>query len=225
MSDAWSMADFNNKISDYSYVASRCRHLSDLLSQARFGRLDPDWRSNLRSFSAQYAAPGLHTDAESTAIAELQMLPPMPWEPNQGTWRQSLDSWYGVARKTLTLDYVNMGQVMLNSLRTSDLAGVFAFGGMLAEKILETVVPQDNQADQTRFSREWTFIGERTSLTGSYLAGLAAGGMAVDWRGWYREQLAKWPQDHPMLRRLQSEIDTRTYERLPKYWMNEQAPS
>lgn len=222
MADAWSTGDFNNKISDYSYVNSRCRHLSELLSQARFGGLDADWRSNLRSVSAQFNATGLHVDAESTAIAELQMLPTMPWEPNQGTWRQSLDSWYAVAHKTATLNYVNSAQIHLSSMRDGDMVGPFAFTGTLAEKILDTVSPYDNQSDENRRTREWTYIGERTSLTGSYLAGLAAGGTDIDWQSWYREQLAKWPSDHLMLRRLESEINYRTYEKLPEYWMNPQ---
>lgn len=215
------MGDFNNKMSNYSHVASRCRHLSDLLSKARFGGLDPDWRSNLQSFSAQYAAPGLHTDAESTAIAELQMLPFMPWEPNQAPWRRSLDSWYAVAHKTLALDYTNHSQILLNSMRDADMVGPFARTGTLAEKILDTVYTHDNRADEIRRTHEWTYIGQRTSLTGSYLAGLSAGGMDIDWQGWYSEQIAKWPQDHPMLGRFRSEINSRTYERLPKYWMNE----
>lgn len=66
---------------------------------------------------------GVQADAESTAIAELQNLPLMPWEPNQAPWRQSLDSWYAVAHKTLALDYVNQVQIHLNSMRDADMVG------------------------------------------------------------------------------------------------------
>ncbi len=219
------MADFNNKISDYSYVSYRCRHLSDLLRYARFGKLDPDWRSNLRPTSAQFNASGLHVSAETAAIAELQMLPLMPWEPNQGTWQRSLDSWYAVAHKTLTLDYVNNAQIILDGMSSGGMAGAYAVSGVLPEKIIEHVVTHDNQGDKTRSSREWIYIGERTSLTGSYLAGLAAGGLDIDWRGWCRDQLENWPEDQPMRARLQSEIDTAVYERIPQYWMNEPTSS
>lgn len=225
MTAAWSAGDFNNRISNYSYVASRCRHLMEQLRQARFGRLDPNWRSNLQSISAQFAATGVQADAESTAIAELQNLPLMPWEPNQAPWRQSLDSWYAVAHKTLALDYVNQVQIHLNSMRDADMVGPLALTGILAEKILDTVSPHDNRGDDTRRTREWTYIGQRTSLTGSYLAGLSAGGVNVDWRGWYIEQIARWPQDHPILGRFRAEIQHGRYEFLPEYWMNEQTPS
>lgn len=221
MTAAWSVGDFNNRISNYSYVSSRCRHLMEQLRQARFGRLDPDWRANLQSISAQFTATGLQTDAESTAIAELQNLPLMPWEPDQAPWRRSLDSWYAVAHKTLALDYVNQSQVHLNSMRDADMVGPLALAGILADKILDTVSPHDSRGDDTRRTHEWTHIGQRISLTGAYLAGLSAGGMDVDWQGWYREQIAKWPQDHQMLARFKSEINNRTYEFLPKYWMNE----
>lgn len=214
------MNEFANKISDYSYVAFRSQHLSELLQMARMGRLDPDWRSNMQSKTAQFNATGLHADAETTAISELQMLAPMPWEPNQSTWRHSLDSWYAVSIKTHTLDYVNTVQLDLNGLSAGDLAGVFAFTGVLAEKIFDDLLPHYELGDNTRRNRERTYVGVRMSLTGSYLAGLAAGGMDIDWRGWYRGQIAKLPDDHPMIGRLQSEISSGFYEQIPQYWRN-----
>ncbi|RIT36862.1 hypothetical protein D2E76_16570 [Mycobacteroides abscessus] len=161
---------------------------------------------------------GPHADAEALAVTDLQNLPTAPWEPRQADWQTSLDSWYVTARKTVTEKYTNMVRLDLDQLVTTDPACALAGTGRLATRILKEVVRQDSTADASRQSYLQLYITERTSLTGSYLAGLAAGGADINWRRWYRNEIGTWPSSHPGRRRCESEIASRTHERLPAYW-------
>lgn len=202
----------------FGRAAARAKHMSDILFRVRLGHLSPDWRNNLRSVAAQMGVSGPQADAEAAAILDLQTLPIAPWEPHQSDWRGSLDSWYFAARQNAADRYVNTVRLDVEQLTASDPVVALIASGQLAEKILKSVAPQDCQADTTRQVYMQAYIAERTSLTGSYLAGLAAGGEDVDWRSWYRTEIMAWPADHPSRHRCEFEIADRTHEKLPQYW-------
>lgn len=214
--------EFVNRMSGYSYVSTRSRHYRDTLQAARLGHLAPNWRDNLRPISAQVGGPEYHVDAEATAVAELQNLPIMPWEPHQADWRMALDCWYSAARKAAVEDYANKALESLEQLRRSPMVEALIPGRKLAESILTLVAPHDNRVNETRHLQDWLYVTETTSLTAAYMAGLAAGGEEIDWRSWYREQITAWPDGHMMRRRAEAEIQHGRYEFLPEYWVNAQ---
>jgi hypothetical protein len=63
--------------------------------------------------------------------------------------------------------------------------------------------------------------GASTAADCAYRAGIAAGGEPVDWVGWYRERLRRWPDQktaQPQLANLGDTEHCARFQALPHYW-------
>lgn len=213
------VSDFQSGVMEFYYLGAKTRHLSHVLLRARHGQLSPDWREHLVSGSARWAPDSPSANAEAIAIAELQNRPVELWEPHQASWRQSLDSWYIAARANACEGHINMERQQLQQISIGErLVGAYRKNNRLGAVLLSQVAPLDEQRDRSRQLYERVYITERTSLTASYLAGLAAGGLDIDWQTWYLGEIEKWAKDHPGRSRCNSEAQSRSFERLPEYW-------
>ncbi|MBS4728281.1 hypothetical protein MSM1_07970 [Mycobacterium sp. SM1] len=144
-----------------------------VLMNARSGLLDPAWRDTL-SPDAHYAAgfprptdPAL-LDADALAIYEVATAPRSPWEPGAagGNWRRWLTAW----------------QLAANDLQRHQFR--------VKRWLSDMAIPA---ADRPNAARLDAVLEARAldAIEASYRAGLAAGGDAEDWRGWYRSRITE----------------------------------
>lgn len=144
-----------------------------VLMNARLGLLAADWRGTL-SPEAHYAAgfprptdPAM-LDADALAIYEVATAPPAAWEPHAtgGDWRQALTAWK-----------VDAEDLQRHQFRTK-------------RWLSDMTIPAGHQSTAAHLDA----VLEARALDGieaSYRAGLAAGGDAEDWRGWYRRRITE----------------------------------
>lgn len=144
-----------------------------VLMNARSGLLDADWRSMLTP-EAHYAAgfprptdPSL-LDADALAIYEVATAPPSAWEPNAAAvdWRRALAAWRDAAQ-----------DLHRHQFRTK-------------RWLCDFTIPEPDQPNAARLD---AVLEARTldAIEASYRAGLAAGGDAENWRGWYRSRITE----------------------------------
>lgn len=194
-----------------------------VLMKARAGVLETDWRTTL-SPEAHYAAgfprppdPAL-LDADALALYEVATAPPSAWEPNAagGNWRRALTAWRDAAQ-----------DLQRHQFRTKR---------WLSDMTHSAV-------DQPRAARLDAVLEARAldAIGASYRAGLAAGGDAEDWRGWYRTRIEEsWSSAHDSdyklyhsVARVLAQIDgaqpfvtggdlMTIQEHLPEYWQDPQ---
>ena len=142
------------------------------------------------------------------------------WSPYTGPftglgWRVALDSWYAAVLELE--DCRDRSRRPLGGGADAP-PEVKRFSASLARSPL---VAQQNArlAEGRRRWRDWTGCW--------YHAGLAAGGVGVDWRGWYRGRIATWtggdsalegPSAAGELAKLDSRLDH--FETLPAYWLS-----
>jgi hypothetical protein len=107
-------------------------------------------------------------DADALAIYEVAAAPPSVWEPNAaaGDWRRALAAWRVAAR-----------DLHRHQFRTK-------------RWLCDLTIPEP---DQTNAARLDAVLEARTldAIEASYRAGLAAGGDAENWRGWYRNRISE----------------------------------
>ncbi|MEX7470764.1 MULTISPECIES: hypothetical protein [Mycobacteriaceae] len=206
------------------YVASvRDDLLAKLLEQARFGTLDPEWRSSVMSAKARLY-PHAVTDDDRAAVMELQQLPPQAWEPYRAPWRVALDAWFiaqfGVnerARVRSAQTYVSLletqGMTALSKFTVASLTGTYTDESVIDEL---TTLPYAELRDPNTP----VHMAQRDELVASYLAGLNDGGVSNDWAAWLRARSVAW--SHPMLenkwRIMLSGPTLAQMWRLPDYW-------
>ncbi len=154
--------------------------LNGALRKARQGTLAPDWRANLR---AKDIVPGL-LDVSQAAVDALRAAPVAPWEPwaAGGDWRRALESWY--AASIALSDRLGNGAARWRATEPDQAWGAPTIEAVAAEAQRETA-----RREQVRRDRD--------ALTASYLAGLAAGGDPLDWRGWFRARTGA-TEDQPL---------------------------
>ncbi|SHS19261.1 Uncharacterised protein [Mycobacteroides abscessus subsp. abscessus] len=215
-----------NELSEIGFSGAKYTRLRAVLQQARDGVLAADWRDHL---VAQYDGTDprlqVQADAESTAIAALQNMPPAPWEPGEApNWKVALDSWYVTARN-LHGEYFlsNMAQMGKQLAVGEKILRIPAeTGGLNADYVITTVADGDRMRDKGRRLHTHQYIVERTRLTAYYLAGLAGGGLDVDWVSWYRAEAATWPDDQPDRARVEQGLTRAPFrsamQKLPGYW-------
>ena len=203
---------------------AQAARLLQVLDHARYGMLSATWRDEL--------LPANDTDPERLLIEELRLNPYAPWEPGHAQhWREALDSWYVTSRTALTAKFVWTSRsvtttaggsdgVLRSALLTSSLPDIRVD---LAEQLMTTVAPLDQQADKSRMIHEEAFVQERDRLTVAYLAPLASRGeIGLDWLDWYRQRVEAWPKIHINGARPNIELRDPSFktvmERLPSYW-------
>lgn len=206
------------------YVATvRDDLLGKVLEQARFGTLDPQWRSSVTSPKARLY-PHAETDDDRAAVMELQQLPPQPWEPHHGPWRAALDAWFvaqfGInerVRVRSALSYVTQlemhGTTALSKFRTASSTGTYT-----DESIIEELraLPYAELRDPSNP----VHLAQRDELVASYLAGLNDAGIDNDWVDWLRARSETWGD--PMLEKkwkiMLGGPTLAQMWRLPAYW-------
>lgn len=226
---------FANQMSGLIFSLAANELLEKRLREAREGRLSVNWRDELAPPVVFPGPSAVREDAQKLAVEEIRQRPVAPWEPGHVPhWRTALGSWFADARMALDQRFTVMTD-RARQIRVS--AGRMPAGrvrlipggpldvGSLAGFLTDEVTQLDAQADQLRASMSSTYIQERDRLTMSYLAGLAAGGEEVDWRGWFLDRVAAWPAEAAGgKRRAELELSSATStfasltQRLPSYW-------
>ncbi len=123
------------------------------------------------------------------------------------------------ARTIVSENYINTIRDFLDQIIDGDrLVAIFAREGRLVEEITEGIAPLDVRRDSNRTNYEMMYVVDRTRLTASYLAGLAAGGLDIDWRSWYSSQIESWPDDRSYKLSARLTLTNPDFGRLPEYW-------
>lgn len=208
------------------YVATvRDDLLAKLLEHARFGTLDPQWRSTAMS-AKERLYPHAVTDDDRAAVMELQQLPPQAWEPHRAPWRVALDAWFiaqfGVnerARVRSAQTYLSLlemrGMTVLSKFTVDSLTGTYTDESVIEEL---TTLPYAELRDPNTP----VHMAQRDELVASYLAGLNDAGISNDWAGWLRARSETWgsPMVENKWRVMLSGPTLAQMWRLPDYWRN-----
>lgn len=105
-----------------------------------------------------------------------------PWEPHSGSgWRTALDAWYAALLE------VNASRDRTESPLPGAAASVPDAVLSFTEAVARNPALSDFAARAAEGRRRW-----RDREGAWYYAGLAAGGLDVDWRGWYQSRIAAW---------------------------------
>jgi hypothetical protein len=204
------------------YGFARYMLLRPILMDARSGSLDPNWREHLTLDALGYPPEARLADSNKLALLEIATMGVQAWEtqPYAGPftglgWRVALDSWYAAV-----LELEDCRDRTRRPLGGGADAPpeVKRFSASLARS---PVVAEQNArlAEGRRRWRDWIGCW--------YHAGLAAGGLDLDWRGWYRGRIATWtggdsalegPSAAGELAKLDSRLDH--FETLPAYWLS-----
>jgi len=164
------------------YVTTRHMMIGGILERARLGTLDPSWRTHLLTYF-----PAARSDATKASATLVQLeatdLPVQPWEPYAagGDWREALDAWYSA---TLALEAEYEAEKAERPRPPADDSGG-------VDWLASAASGQQQQSEADRYMREIQ-RRERDCLGASYRAGLAAGGVEIDWVSWYRQRVTEW---------------------------------
>lgn len=139
------------------------------------------------------------------AVAELRQREYAAWEPGQASnWRDALTSWYLASRVALHDDRALPAEIQIETVKTRDqtlahalemrVKGVNAVDAL--DRLEVALDSSDVSTDSTTRTTHELYIAARDELGASYRAGLRAGGDDVDWVGWYRDHINRWPGHH-----------------------------
>lgn len=166
----------------HQYGWARYVLLKPILMDARTGKLDPNWRHGLSPAIVGGTSEEALEHSNILAVHELSTMGVQPWEPHSGLgWQVALDAWYAA-----------LVEVNDTRERTEQLMpGVDVDAPEVVREFTESVAHNpglrsfaERAAEGRRRWRDWEGAW--------YRAGLAAGGLDVDWRGWYRSRIATW---------------------------------
>ena len=165
----------------HQYGWARYVLLKPKLIDARTGNLDPRWRHSL-SLALFGALDEAQEHSTELALHELSTMGVQPWEPHTGSgWRVSLDAWHAA------LAEVNDTRERTERLMTGADADAPEVVREFTEATAQNPVLSsfaERVAEGRRRWRDWEGAW--------YRAGLAAGGLNVDWRGWYYSRIGTW---------------------------------
>ncbi|WP_292981251.1 hypothetical protein [Mycobacterium sp.] len=193
------------------YASFRHSLVGDILRRARDGALDRDWRERFTTYHPVL----LKANADTVALIHHEMaeLPEQPWEPYAaaGDWREALDAWYS---DTLALETSYEHAILAGRPRPPaepesghDWLASYAAG-------------QPKQAADDSRTRQ-NLLRNRDGFGASYRAGLAAGGVDVDWEGWYWQRVKLWDDLGDEGLRVDSRRNRLLcVEHLPPYWLH-----
>lgn len=213
---AW---ESHQKRSRQAYVDARQETMLQILWDARCGRLSREWRSEAIQRVEEVAldmarADPAFFDAERLAVLSIVSMDVQPWEPGAGVgWRAALDGWYAEMAR---VDAEAIEQVADGQRRWT-----------LEEESVSST--KENALYWARAVERYRRMKDEHGAL--YYAGLAGGGVDVDWRQWFRNRIASWlvelEPDEPLgfsrparetLEQLeQGALDS--YEKLPDCWL------
>ena len=181
-------------IAEFTYQITKLSYLHTQLLAARDGVLEPDWRDTITAIAADTTSDldDAQQAARARAAADLASMAPADWEPGRR-----------VGWRTALEEWFEAIKACLADTERAErhLRG-------------ETWMSADSVAARTKM--------ERDLATASYRAGLAAGGLDVDWYEWLIERVRLWPdmkRRNDQLDLMTLEPDYRqTIEHLPPYW-------
>ncbi|UQX13522.1 hypothetical protein [Candidatus Mycobacterium methanotrophicum] len=186
-------------ITEFHYHSTKLTLLRLHLLSARDGTLTGTWRDELTKTAnppggsrPNDSLPDEHRQAHANAIQDLAATPPADWEPDQGV------GW----RQSLEAWFDAIKQCFTDIEHTEQQLRAQT-GITIAAHIVNTSIDQD-------------------LATASYRAGLAAGGLDVDWYDWLIDRVGNWTDT----RRRDYQLDLMTLEpnyrdtvqQLPTYW-------
>ncbi|MCV7047357.1 hypothetical protein H7J08_22240 [Mycobacterium frederiksbergense] len=156
--------------------------LKPILMDARTGTLDPNWRQGISAALVGGASETSLEDSNLLAVHNLSTMNVQPWERYTGSgWRTALDAWYAALQEVNdSRDQSELAMVVVD-------ADTPEFALRFSEAIACNPVLTDFAERAAEGRRRW-----RDWEGAWYYAGLAAGGLEVNWRGWYRSRIAAW---------------------------------
>lgn len=170
--------------------------LSRVLTEARYGVLELGWRDGLSATETTTSAERACRDAESLAVHEVAMTPAADWEPYaaRGDWRRALASWAAA-----------MHDLIRHQYRTKRWLSDLGRRGVTPAALTDRQIIEANTSNRLDAVLE---AREHDAIEASYRAGLAAGGEAADWRGWYRARIIEtWSPADDSTFRLYYSVD------------------
>jgi len=166
----------------HQYGFARYTLFKPILIDARMGTLNPNWRQGLSADMVGGRSEMYLEDSNRLAVHNLSTMDTQPWEPYSGSgWHMALDAWYAA------LQDVNESRDQTDAAMIGVEADIPEIALRFPESIARNPVLNDFAARVAEGRRRW-----RDWEGAWYYAGLAAGGLEVDWRGWYRSRIATW---------------------------------
>lgn len=218
------IADVSEDFPAKHYAYRRHAIWTPLLRSARAGTLVSDWRKTLSVEKWMYRGERAPEDprvreADEMIIRELRSMPPVAWEPfvAEGDWRSALEAWYRAAVE------------VFDSFEVLRLDGRRARDEMDRETSIAVAEGPEVLSGHRCGLRSGTdafYQQERDEIEARYLAGKAAGGVDVDWLGWFRARVQDWPElsargvstPAEVLTRLDDPAVQAAMQMLPDYW-------
>lgn len=186
--------DVATTTTQFLYQLTKLTLLRATLASARDGSLDPDWRDQFGTAPSNPAdpPPDEHHDAQIRAATDLATHPRAAWEPDQHVGWRQSLEAWFDATKQCLIDTEHIERQLCDHTGITLVAG-----------LLDTTIEQD-------------------LATASYRAGLAAGGLDVDWYDWLIDRANQWTDTD----RRDYQLDLMTLEpsyrdtvqQLPIYW-------
>jgi hypothetical protein len=166
----------------HQYGFARYMLLKPILMKARTGMLNPNWRQGLSTAMIGGGSETGLEDSNQLAVHDISTVDSQPWEPYTGwDWRTALDAWYAALLEVN--DSRDRTERPMPGADADAPEAVVRFSETIARNpVLKDFA--DRAAEGRRRWRDWEGAW--------YYAGLAAGGLEVDWRGWYRSRIAAW---------------------------------
>jgi hypothetical protein len=211
-----SVWEIQQKGAQEHYVFARSMLCKPVLMDARCGQLTRDWRTRVTADDLGRPLELRYADGNELVALEIATMDVQPWEPHTGVgWRIALEAWYA------TIKWLDDSRIQTKRPTAGPTAPLAV--QEFEEKLRENPVIAHFDARVAEGQRRW-----RDWHGAWYYAGLAAGGLDMDWRGWYRDRIATWTSDSNALAGPSAiaELDKLEsgrldhMETLPAYWMN-----
>lgn len=214
------------------YAYRRHAIWTPLLRSARAGTLSPGWRQTLSVEKWLYRTERPPEDprireADEMIIRELTSMMPKAWEPYvaEGDWCSALNAWHAAAVEV----FDNFEVLRRDGRRERDAMDENALVAV-DEAVASTLAAHRSGL---RSGTDAFYQQERDEIEARYLAGQAAGGVDVDWLGWFRTRVQRWPElsargvstPTEVLKRLEDPAVQASMEMLPDYWLTKNADS
>ncbi|OHT95624.1 hypothetical protein BKG71_23375 [Mycobacteroides chelonae] len=179
-------------ISQFQGDLTRLMLMKSVLTCAREGVLSPKWRQEIPAAVASALGQSGEDCVNTAAVSAVAAIAPAAWEPD------TRSGW----RRSLD-EWFEAVKLCHHDIECSATHLADAVKVELGEWAPVSVIEVD-------------------LATASYRAGMAAGGLDVDWYDWLLERVNHWPD--PVRRDYQLDLMTlepdyrATVERLPEYW-------
>lgn len=205
--------EFHQRLSSAHYRSVRANLLLSVLTRARAGTLNANWRETLALRPAEHPSAAMFSDGDQLAVREIAATPPAAWEPHSGAgWRRALETWFDATNDV----YTALEQVWLDTERANrkHVADQNAAVRRLRSHLGWTKHEPRNASPSS--ISEFPHTAPRLHIEAWYRAGLAGGGEHCDWLDWLTAQ--DDVAARTLLDRLKDPESRWQIEYLPDYW-------